>query len=313
MHHDSQSRADWRRHARHCLIISVIVALTVNRIHAQPIAGSLAAHSRPSAGSSWGGASSGCDLVQASAPLKPLPKKMQQQRAEWALGSKLAADVEQRFDLFTDPFIVQYVNHLEHRIVSSSALLGCFVVKVLSDPEPHAYSLPGGFIYVSTGLIDLVENEGQLIAALAHETGHVTARHQTKIDAQARIWGRLALLGGPAGYGLKRLFGPILKSQILRSKESEADLLSLKYELASGYDPVELCRLLQLAFPEDGEKQPFFERIYGIHPGTNARVSRIRTPSRRVPKPQSGYALNTSEFVHMKIRFAVVMTARGDR
>ena len=252
----------------------------------------------------------GCDLLQASAlPRKLAQKNLSQQRAEYARGSRLAADVEQNYELVTDDAIIRYLNRLEQTLTGSSQLSGCFVVKVLSDSEPNAYSLPGGFIYLTTGLIDVIENEGELVAALAHETAHVTARHQTRFDAQARVWGRLALVGGPAGYALRRYLGPLVASKLVRNEEFEADRVGLRYDVASGYDPVEFSRLLQTAFSDEGEES-FLDRLYDTHPPTKTRIQRLQKDTRLLLAPESSYIANTGEFADVKMRLAKIMAAR---
>jgi beta-barrel assembly-enhancing protease len=252
-----------------------------------------------------------CDLSRGPVSPKQLVQKdFREQRAEYALGSKLAANVERHVELITDDLIVRYLNLLEQKIARSSGLAGCFVVKVLRDPEVNAYSLPGGFIYVTAGLIDLVEDEGELIAILAHETAHVTARHLTRIDSQARIWGRLALVGGPPGYVLRCYLGPLLTLKLLRNKEFEADRLGLQYEIASGYNPVEFWRILQLAFPEGEENESFLERLYDTHPSTNTRIERLQKATSLQLTPQTTYITYTSEFWQMKMRFAIIKTAQ---
>jgi predicted Zn-dependent protease len=254
---------------------------------------------------------SACDLGRVPAfRTKLVQKNLREQRAEYALGSKLAADVEQHIELMKDDFIVHYVNRLEQKIARSSSLLGCFVVKVLSDPWANAYSLPGGFIYVTTGLIDMVEDEDELAATLAHETAHVTARHLTGLDSEARIWGRLALAAGPLGFGLRRYLGPLLLSKLLRNKEFEADRLGLQYDIASGYNPLDFCRILQLAFPEGEDSESFVERLYDTHPPTDARVDRLQRATTLLQGPRTGYIANGSEFVQMKLRLAILKTAK---
>src|SRR5207342_1145413 len=103
--------------------------------------GSFAASSNPG---------SGCDVLRIPASSTKLGQRnLKTQQAEYALGSRLAADVEQHRELISDDFVLQYINHIEQKVTRSSELPGCFLVKVLSDPEPNAYSLPGGFIYIT--------------------------------------------------------------------------------------------------------------------------------------------------------------------
>jgi predicted Zn-dependent protease len=256
-------------------------------------------------------AAPGCDLL-GSASQNFEQSNLKKQRAEYALGSRLAADVDEHNELVADDFIRQYVNHLEQKITGSSKLPGCFLVKVISNPEPNAYSLPGGFIYVTTGLIGAIDSEGELVATLAHETGHVTARHQTRIDAKTYIWGRLALVGGPAGYALRRYLGPLLIFKLVRDSEFEADRLGLRYQIAAGYDPLEFCRLLQIVFSDREEKESFLDRLYETHPPTDARIQRLQMLTPLFVAPQSSYIVDGNEFSEMKMRLAKVAAAQND-
>jgi predicted Zn-dependent protease len=254
-----------------------------------------------------------CDLLRVPGrSMKLVQKNLSQQRAEYTLGNKLAADVEQRSELITDETIVRYMNSLEQTLANRSQLSGCFVVKVLSDPEPNAYSLPGGFLYITTGFVDLIETESQLVAALAHETAHVTARHQTRLDAQFRFWRRAALIGGPAGYALRRYLGPLLTSKLARNKEFEADRLGLRYDVASGYDPIEFSRLLQIAFSEE-EKESFLDRLYATHPSTKTRIQRLQEDIPLLLAPKTSYIVSTGEFADVKMRLAKIVAARQPR
>lgn len=255
--------------------------------------------------SSATGGSSGCDRLQPSATSETATKNwLKTQQDEWALGSKLAANAEQNVEMISDSFIVQYVNQLEQTIVTRSELPGCFVVKILIDPEPNAYSLPGGFIYVTSGLVQVAESEGELAGALAHETAHVTLRHMSKLQTQSRIWRRFALFSSPAGFLLHRYLGPLVLFAMVRKEEFEADRLGMLYLMAAGYDILEFSNLLQSAIPEDVTRASLLDRLYDSHPETKSRVKRLQHLSRHSMSPQVNYLVNTSEFEEMKNRFA---------
>ena len=227
-------------------------------------------------------------------------------QAEWAFGRKLAVDMEQNVEMVTEEFTVTYVNRLEQKLVSSSNLRGCFVVKVLHDPEPNAYSLPGGFIYITTGLIQLAGSEAQLVAALAHETAHVSARHLTRLDAQMHVWGHAALFAGPVGYAMRRYLGPVLILKLVRNKEFEADRLGLQFDIASGYDPNEFCRLLEVVFP-DGTNESVVDRLHESHPSTSSRIERLRSAIRRA-RISNECIVDSSSFAEMKLHLAAFIT-----
>jgi hypothetical protein len=228
-------------------------------------------------------------------------------QTEWAAGKKQAAVYERHMILITEPAIIEYLNHLEQVIVHDSHLRGCFVVKLVNDVETNAYSLPGGFLYVTTGLILNSDNEAELLGALAHETGHVTARHHTKIEARRQIWRRLSVAAGPVGYVLRWPLGPIFTQKLSRNAEFEADRLALKYQSASGYDPIEIAHLLQDAFSQEGEPTSFLTRLFDEHPSTVSRIKRVTQVTGRYPQSETGYVVDTSEFHEVKRRVADVL------
>ena len=225
-------------------------------------------------------------------------------QVEWVVGKKLAAEVEKEERVIDEPAITEYLNGLEQTIVRSSGLPGCFVVKLLEDADANAFSLPGGFLYVTSGLALVADNEGELTAALAHETAHVTARHFARIDHKRRVWGRVVLAGGPAGYLIRYFIGPLLTRKLIRNSEFEADRLCLKYQSASGYDPREFSRLLHNAFQEDGKPESLVERLFDTHPLITTRVKRLDKQTERLPHAILDYKVDTTNFDEFKERLS---------
>ena len=228
------------------------------------------------------------------------------QQAEQERDNKLAAEFERSEGLIIDPTATKYVNRVEQNIIRNSALPGCFTVKLIRDPEPNAYSLPGGFIYLTTGLVLLADTEGQLAAALAHETGHITARHSTTLHERSQLWGRLTLVGGPVGYAIRRSIGHLLAMKLLRNAEFEADILCLKYQRAAGYDPAEVSRLLQRALEDEESHGSFVERLADSHPLTATRIKRLEKAMRRLLPAKADYVVDTSDFHGIKARIAIL-------
>ena len=247
-----------------------------------------------------------CQGVQPHAGEEFISKTLKAQQAEWALGRKLAATAEQNAVMLSDELILRYVNRIEATIVDRSGLPGCFVVKIIVDSEPNAYSLPGGFVYLTTGLIDAVDSEGQLAAALAHETAHITARHLIRFETERRIYGRLALFSSPAGYILRRYLGPLFMFGFVRRQEFQADQLGMRYHVAAGYDSLEFFSLLRKLVPEDEDSETFFERLTDTHPTTKARLKRLTSNALNSEAPQAGYLVNTSDFQEVKTRFVIL-------
>jgi predicted Zn-dependent protease len=121
---------------------------------------------------------------------------------------------------------------------------------VLDDPTPNAFALPGGFVYVTRGLLGYLDSEAQLASVLGHEIGHVTARHAATAISRARL-AQLGLLVGPiffpavadfggwAGLGLNLLF-----LEYGRDAELQADALAFRYALQRGHDVREMVDVL---------------------------------------------------------------------
>jgi predicted Zn-dependent protease len=185
---------------------------------------------------------------------------------------------------------------------------GCFLVKILDTSEVNAFSLPGGFLYLTSGLILIAESEGELTAALAHETAHVTARHFAKIEHKMRIGRRVALAAGPAGYLVRRLLGSLLTRKLIRNTEFEADQLSLQYQNASGYDPNEFCRLLQSTLQDQDKPPSFVQRLFDTHPLISTRIKRLdKMRNRLLPLGTIKQPTDTSKFKQAKVRLAALL------
>jgi len=227
--------------------------------------------------------------------------------AEKELGEKLARIVEQQSDLIVDPVITEYVDRLEQRIAHNSDYRGPLTVKIVKDVDTNAYSLPGGLIYVQTGIILAAENEAELAAVLAHETGHLAARHMTRLITRQKTWKVLSLaFGGPAGYLFVKKALPIFLMKSMRNSEFEADLLGLEYQYAAGYDPDEFLRLLKVV-DEGVEKASLLTRLTDSHPLTDARIRHAQSDIARYLPTRTQHIIDTSEFQEMKRRVSNLM------
>ena len=129
--------------------------------------------------------------------------------AEREMGEELAQDVDNRLDVFDDQEATEYVDHIAQRLSRNSDAAFLFKVKLYTSEEVNAFSLPGGHLYVSTGLILAADNEAQLAGVIAHEIGHVAARHATRQESKSILYSILSipasLIGGPAGYMLQAI------------------------------------------------------------------------------------------------------------
>ena len=144
-----------------------------------------------------------------------------------------------------------YINSLGNFIVSTSEMPDKkFTFTILDSPIVNAFALPGGYIYITRGLISLCQNEAQLAGVIAHEIGHVTARHAARRYTKSVGTGLLANILGSLtkNYLVRNLIGQSASLYLLsfsREQEYEADMLSTRYMIRAGFDPREMAMFLK--------------------------------------------------------------------
>lgn len=174
------------------------------------------------------------------------------EQQEIEMGREASQQVEQEIGLVEDADLQGYVSGIGLELARDSERPDLpWHFAVVDDASPNAFALPGGFIYVTRGLMDLMGSEAQLAAVLGHEIGHVTARHSVSQLSRAQL-AQLGLgvgmilvpelqqYGQVAGAGLQLIF---LKYG--RDDERQADELGFGYALQAGYDVREMARVFQ--------------------------------------------------------------------
>jgi predicted Zn-dependent protease len=190
-------------------------------------------------------------------------------------GAEAAKEVAESIGVVPDPALNQYVDQVGQR-VARNAPSGDFTYsfQVVEQDEPNAFALPGGYIYVSRGLLAMANEEDELANVLGHEIVHVARRHaaarQSMMSALPGIFQYMAM-GQAAAYG--------------REQESESDRLGQSLAARAGYDPEGMADfLLQLEASE--RLRLGFSRIQGYmdtHPSTQGRVAAAAARARSIP------------------------------
>jgi predicted Zn-dependent protease len=239
---------------------------------------------------------------------------------EQQLGKQLADEVEAQVKLVEDPAVMEYVNDLTQRLVRNSDARIPFTVKVIDDAEVNAFALPGGFLYVHTGLIRAAENEAELAGVIAHEIAHVAARHATKNMSRSTLWNLVSIplvfAGGPAGVAVRQAAGFALPMSLLkfsRNAEREADLLAVQYEYAAGYDPVALIQIFERLKAGERDKSSILSRAFSCHPTTGDRIRRAQEAIATYLPARETYLVTTSTFDEVKARlFQLGLSSSSD-
>jgi predicted Zn-dependent protease len=202
--------------------------------------------------------------------------------------------------LVTDPVITEYVSRLGQRIVGNSDAQIPFTIKVIESDEINAFTLPGGYLYVDTGLILAADNEAELAGIMAHEVAHVAARHATRARTRREIW-RYASI--PLVFsGLAGVVTPMLFTKFGRDAEREADLLGLEYEYAAGYDPQAFIQFFEKLQTKEEQQQNLVAKAFATHPATEDRIRRAQKEISSLLPDKAEYVVDTSEFQEVKAR-----------
>ncbi len=235
---------------------------------------------------------------------------------EKALGAEHHQDIIKEFGgVYNHPGLQAYVNEIGQRVAKDTERPDItYRFTLLDSPEVNAFALPGGYIYVTRGILALANSEDELASVLAHEVGHITARHQ----AERFSTGVLASLGvsiigavsGTPGVSQALSTGTNLyMSSYSRDQESQADALGLRYLSRGGYDTFAMPRLLNQLDREDRLEQKIEGKqqqssFFSDHPITADRVAATSSLAASYPlvKPvQDEKAINRERYLS-KIR-----------
>ena len=236
---------------------------------------------------------------------------------ELGLGRGLANEVDSTSRLVQDPLINEYVNRVAQNIVSHSDAKLPLTVKVIDDSEINAFCLPGGFLYVNTGLLEQADSEAALAGIIAHEVGHVAARHAARNQSRGILMqiGLIAVAAALHGKNtaqtavmiVGRAAIPLAYLHFSRGFEEEADLLALQYLYAAGYDPGAYVGFFEAMEKKRKSSTNFFVKLFSFHPPTPDRMRRCQRIVDGYFPDRSAYALTTSEFDDVKVRLSVLL------
>jgi beta-barrel assembly-enhancing protease len=239
---------------------------------------------------------------------------------EIALGKGLAAQVERQAKIINDPVIAEYVNRVGQNLVRNSDAKVPFTIKVIDSDEVNAFALPGGFFFVNSGLIMKADNEAELAGVMAHEIGHVAARHGTRQATRGEIaqLGMIPLIfmGGWTGYGIYQaasVLVPIGFLQFSQRMESEADLLGLEYMYKTGYDPTAFVDFFEKIETLEKRKPGTMAKVFSTHPPTDARIRAAQKNIQEYLKAKPEYVVTTSEFNDVRARLLAMHNRKVDK
>ncbi|NNF16394.1 MAG: M48 family metalloprotease [Gammaproteobacteria bacterium] len=215
---------------------------------------------------------------------------MMSEEDEIKMGQELHPQIMTQYRAYPNPDLQEYVNDIGQKLVRNSDRPNIeYTFTVIDSDLVNAFATPGGYIYVSRGLLAYLNSEAELAAVLGHEIGHVTARHavgQHSRGALMNVLGGIAnaATGGVAGVATGAIAGAYISSYG-RDKELEADREGAEYLVRSGYPSsamIEVVKILkhQEAFEieraaEEGREPRVYHGIFSTHPDNDTRLRKV--------------------------------------
>ena len=201
---------------------------------------------------------------------------------EVQMGRSISKQVAEQLKIAQDPLMTKRVKDIGKKIVAVCDRKDIdYEFDVIDDPEVNAFSLPGGFVYVNSGLVEKVANDDELAGVIGHEVGHIVARHSIKRLQGSQLSTLLMVLVSQApssGQVATAADAAITQLMLGYSREDEflADQLGTRYLKKAGYNPQAMLTFLQTLQKIDKKRplQPI--NSYKTHPYVPDRIRVVR-------------------------------------
>ena len=236
--------------------------------------------------------------------------------AEQELGRKFASRIEKRERIIDDPLIAEYVNRIAQNIARNSDSKVPVTAKVIHSPQINAMALPGGYVFVNSGLLEFARDESELAGVLGHEVAHVAARHGARsvtraVTAQTAAMAIGAIFGcsskkGRIAYAIAEIGLPMAFLKFSRDFERQADFLGVQYLYAAGYDPLGMVQFFERLSATQKRKGNAVSGLFTSHPMPRGRVRRVQKAIDELLPDRPEYNVTGSEFDMVKARLAAL-------
>jgi predicted Zn-dependent protease len=225
---------------------------------------------------------------------------------EIAMGRDYAGQVTQEMGVYPDSGVQTYVSRLGQELAAGTERPRLpWTFTVMDDPTVNAFALPGGFIFITRGILTHMNSEAELATVVGHEIGHVTAKHSVRQMSQQQLMQIGMVAGAIASDKIARNMGlisqalGILSLKYSRDDESQADGLGFRYSLNDGYDVrkmVDMFAILQRIGAQSGQRIPEWQ---STHPDPGNRIEATKSRLARVTVPLDGKKVNRDQFLRI--------------
>ena len=226
------------------------------------------------------------------------------EKAQIKLGREQHQKVLAEMGAYDDDAVQGYVTELGHKLALKSDWPKLeWTFTVVDTDDVNAFALPGGFVYISRGILPYLNSEAELAAVLGHEIGHVTAHHGAKRQTRGTLanLGAAAatiLTGQPIVGDLANVAGAAWVSGYGREQELEADRLGAEILARTGYDPQAMTRVIGSLKDQElsevrraraeGRKPRVYHGVFASHPDNDQRLQEAVKAAKRVEGRATG-------------------------
>ncbi len=232
------------------------------------------------------------------------------EQEEIRMGAQANPDVLKEYAALDDPALQAYVNEVGQRLAKMSQRPNLeWHFTVLDSAEVNAFALPGGYVYITRGLMAYLNSEAELAGVIGHEIGHVAARHGVRQQSASSVAGLGVVLGsalvpGPdnqAGASLLQTLAQTWTAGYGREHELEADRLGADYLAKTGYDPQAMIDVIgvlknqerfsaEQARREGRPPRAAYHGVFDTHPSNDVRLQQVVAEANRyrVANPREG-------------------------
>jgi len=216
---------------------------------------------------------------------------------ELAMGAQGHRDVLKSKKKYNNPRLQAYVNNIGQSLARHSHRNKIpYTFTVLEDPSVNAFALPGGYIYITTGLMAYLNSEGELAGVLGHEIGHVTARHGVQQQSAGLASAILVDLISKKAKGVNtkslQQFSTAMIRGYGREHELQADKLGAEYLARVGYNPETMIDVISVLKAQEeynkyrarqeGRQPPSYHGVFSSHPSNDRRLQEVIGSAKRI-------------------------------
>lgn len=210
---------------------------------------------------------------------------------EIEIGREMHAEMQAKGTFYDDPELQAYVDRVGQHLVRNSDMPDLeFTFTVIDAPDLNAFATPGGFVYINRGLLAYLNSEAEMAGVLAHEIGHVTARHHARrktasVGSKVAATTAYVFTGSSAVYEAAGMYSAELISGYGREMELEADGVGARYLYNSGYDPQALLDVIGALKNQEqfqrvksratGKPVATYHGLYATHPRNDKRLQTV--------------------------------------